>query len=179
MLHHYRRGSAVPRVRYGVITLAAFISVVVFVGSALTASPSLAFGRNGANLSAPAPASFVTESYYRIRWGSEDEFMTLFRKNHLPFLRRQLEKGILLEVRLDAPHEHQPEDSRWDLRMTLVYPNAAAAYRTDKISEAEYQAIVPSDTAEARFNREERRRFELLVAHWDVNVKSLEVLIRK
>lgn len=127
----------------------------------------------------PPSTSFVVESYYRIRWGSEEEFMTLFRKNHVPFLRRQLEKGILLDVQLDAPREHQPEESRWDLRMTLVYRDAATAYRTDNISEADYRAIVTNDQAEATFNREERRRFELLLAHWDVNVKRLDLLPSK
>lgn len=161
------------------IRLVVFVACASLVAAAcaLTASTSWAAGRLANQHAAAVP--FVVESYYRVRWGGEEEFMTLFRKNHLPFLRRQLDKGLLVEVRLDTPQEHLPEDSRWDLRMTLVYPDASAAYRTDKISEADYQAIVPSDSAEARFNREERRRFELLAAHWDVNVKSLEILTRK
>ncbi|MEO7135319.1 MAG: hypothetical protein ABI024_13985, partial [Vicinamibacterales bacterium] len=124
---------------------------------------------------APPSSPFVVESYYRIQWGGEEEFMRLFRKNHVPFLSRQLEKGILLDVQLDAPREHQPEESRWDLRMRLVYRDAATVYRADNITEADYRAIVKNDQAEAIFNREERRRFELLVAHWDVNVKRLEL----
>ncbi len=119
---------------------------------------------------------FVVESYYRIQWGHEEEFMALFRKNHLPFLRRQLEKGILLEVRFDRPREHMAEPGRWDLRMTLVYRDAATAYRTDNISEADYAGIVQDATAEAVFQREEARRFELLLAHWDLNVASLELV---
>ena len=105
--------------------------------------------------------------------------MALFRKNHVPFLQRQLEKGILLDVQLEAPREHQPEESRWDLRMTLIYRDAATAYRADNIAEADYNVIVKNDQAEAIFNREERRRFELLLAHWDVNVKRLELLPTK
>lgn len=128
---------------------------------------------------APPSTAFVVESYYRIRWGSEEEFMTLFRKNHIPFLQRQLEKGILLDLRLEAPREHQPEESRWDLRLTLVYRDAATAYRADNITEEDYSAIVKNDQAEATFNREERRRFELLVGHWDVNVKRVELLPAK
>lgn len=116
-------------------------------------------------------ASFVVESYYRVRWGDEDEFIALFHKNHVPFLRLQLEKGVLLEVRLDTPREHMPEDARWDLRMTLVCRDAAVAYQDDKITEADYSAIIKDDAAEEVFNREERRRFSLLLAHWDVNVK--------
>jgi hypothetical protein len=102
--------------------------------------------------------------------------MALFRKNHLPFLRRQLEKGILLDVRFDRPREHMAESDRWDLRMTLVYRDAATAYRPDNITEADYTAIVKGADAEAVFQREEARRFELLLAHWDLNVTSLELL---
>ncbi|MEO6222691.1 MAG: hypothetical protein ABIP90_05535 [Vicinamibacterales bacterium] len=123
-----------------------------------------------ASFAAP-PSSFVVESYYRVRWGDEDEFIALFHKNHVPFLRRQLEKGVLLEVRLDTPREHMPEDARWDLRMTLVYRDAAVAYQDEKITEADYSTIIKDDAAEEVFKREERRRFSLLLAHWDVNVK--------
>lgn len=118
---------------------------------------------------------FAVESYYRVKWGYEDEFMALFRKNHLPFLKRQLAKGVLLAVRLYSPQEHMPEEARWNLRMTLVYRDAATAYASDNITEDDYRAIVPSDEAEAIFKREEQRRFELLDAHWDINVKSVEV----
>lgn len=150
-----------------VLTVAIAVSGLVY-GQVLAPVPA-----------APSPTEFVVESYYRVRWGSDEEFMTLFRKNHVPFLRRQLEKGILLDVRLDAPREHQPEESRWDLRMTLVYRDAATAYRADNITEADYNAIIKDDQAEATFNREEQRRFEILLAHWDVNVKRLELLSAK
>lgn len=176
MPHSVRR---TPGTRSRGIRLFAFVTsaTLVAVAGALTTPMLDASVREASKTAAAGP--FVVESYYRVRWGGEEEFMTLFRKNHLPFLRRQLDNGLLLEVRLDAPQEHLPEDSRWDLRMTLVYPDAATAYRTDKISEADYQAIVSSDSAEARFNREEARRFELLTAHWDINVKSVDVLTRK
>jgi len=143
---------------------------------------SASSGRLYAQAVAPSGAAsstaFVVESYYRIRWGSEEEFMALFRKNHVPFLLRQLEKGILLDVKLEAPREHLPEESRWDLRMTLIYRDAATAYRPDNITEADYNAIVKDDQADEVFNREERRRFELLIAHWDLNVKRLELTVK-
>lgn len=163
-------GVAVGRnVWFGVLLLTVVIAVGGLVyGQALAPLPA-----------ASSSTAFVVESYYRVRWGSEEEFMTLFRKNHVPFLRRQIEKGILLDVRLDAPREHQPEESRWDLRMTLVYRDAATAYRADNITEADYNAIIRDDQAEEAFNREERRRFELLLAHWDVNVKRLDLVSAK
>lgn len=154
------------------VACCSLMSILLLFGSARAGAQNPPDGTQ----TTPGPKGFVVESYYRIRWGSEEEFMRLFRKNHLPFVRRQLEKGILLEVRLDSPREHMPEDSRWDLRMTLVYRDAAAAYRADNITEADYTTIVEDDDAEAVFQREERRRFELLLAHWDLNVKSIELL---
>lgn len=63
--------------------------------------------------------------------------------------------------------------------MTLVYRDAAAAYAKDNITEADYSAIVKDEAAEMVFQREEARRFELLLAHWDVNVKRVESLVIK
>ena len=138
--------------------------------------PAQSSAPTGTGTRTPPARAFVVESYYRIQWGREEEFMTLFRKNHLPFLKRQLEKGVLLEVRFDRPPEHMVESERWDFRMTLVYRDAATAYRTDNITEADYSAIVKDKDAEALFQREEQRRFEILLAHWDVNVHSVELL---
>ena len=119
---------------------------------------------------------FVVEGYYRFRWGAEQEFFELYRKNHVPFLKRMLEKGSLLEARLEKPREHLPEESRWDLRVTLVYRDAAAAFGYGEIDEVDYLAIAGEGEAERRFLAEERRRFELLEAHWDVNVQPIEEL---
>jgi hypothetical protein len=41
---------------------------------------------------------FAVEYYYKARWGFAEEFLALFRKNHWPVLRRQVEAGRLLRV---------------------------------------------------------------------------------
>jgi hypothetical protein len=146
---------------------------ILGVGLALAAPPPAPEAQAASATAAGPPAAFVVEYYYRFRWGFEEEFMDLFRRNHLPFLRRMLEKGILLEVRLDKPREHMTESERWDFRTTLVYRDAATAYAPDNIDEADFVAIVP-DAAAEEFKRQEQRRFELLLAHWDVNVGPIE-----
>ncbi len=133
----------------------------------------------GGPVGGPSAAPFVVESYYRVRWGSLDEFQQLFEKNHLPFLQAMLRSGVLLELRIEAPREHMPEAVRWDMRTTLVYRDAASAYLDEPVSESEYTAIVKDDQDEARFKREEQRRFALLEAHWDVNVKRLAMQVPK
>ncbi len=57
---------------------------------------------------------FVVEYYYKARWGHADEFLRLFRKNHYPVLKREVELGRLLRVWMDQPRYHATEDGRWD-----------------------------------------------------------------
>ena len=36
---------------------------------------------------------YVVEYYYKAKWGYADEFLTLFKKNHYPLLKRQAAAG--------------------------------------------------------------------------------------
>ena len=58
----------------------------------------------------------MVEYYYKTKWGYADEFITLFRKNHYPLLRKQVEMGRMLNVSAVAPVYHTTEDGRWDYR---------------------------------------------------------------
>ena len=117
----------------------------------------------------PAPAApataFVVEYYYKVKWGYFDEFMALYRKNHLPILRRHQEAGRILDMSAAFPRYHAGEDKRWDMRFTIVYRDLAAAY--ESTSEALIRELYPD---QATFRKEEQRRFELLLEHLDVPV---------
>jgi len=107
---------------------------------------------------------FVVEYYYKVKWGYADEFMRLFKKNHYPVLKKQMESGRILEVRAERPRYHTTEDGRWDYRVTIVFKNAAVA--SDSSGEdAIVKQLYPDQET---FKREEQRRFEILIAHWDV-----------
>ena len=41
---------------------------------------------------------FVVEYYYKTKWGHADEFLKLFKKNHYPLLKKQVEMGRMLKV---------------------------------------------------------------------------------
>src|SRR5207245_9780796 len=58
--------------------------------AALVVAPAV-----GATQAPPAGSSepFVVEYYYKVRWGFADEFIRLFKKNHFPVLKRQIELG--------------------------------------------------------------------------------------
>lgn len=112
---------------------------------------------------------FVVEYYYKVKWGHADEFLTLFKKNHLPLLRREIELGRMLEVTAVTPRYHTTEDGRWDYRVTIVFKNAAVA--NENFDEAALAKQIYPD--QETYKREEQRRFEILDAHWDLPIKNL------
>ncbi len=119
-----------------------------------------------ARAAAPAEAPFVVEYYYKAKWGYAEEFARLFAKNHLPVLRKQVESGRILEVKAVKPRYHATEEGRWDYRVTIVFRSAAAA--ADASGEAAIARQLYPD--QETFRREEQRRFEILLAHWDVPI---------
>src|SRR5207248_7992407 len=70
---------------------------------------------------------FVVEYYYKAKWGSADEFLQLFKKNHYPLLKKEVEMGRMLKVWVDQPRYHTTEDGRWDYRVTNVFKNSTVA----------------------------------------------------
>src|SRR5512142_1520784 len=70
---------------------------------------------------------FVAEYYYKARWSDTDEFIRLFKKNHLPVLKKQIETRRILRVSAVKPRYHATEDGRWDYRVTIVFKDVAAA----------------------------------------------------
>ena len=123
---------------------------------------------------APAAEPFTVEYYYRVRWGHQAEFLRLFRKNHLPVLEKEVQMGIMSSFSAVEPIYHS-DGGRWDLRVTIVYPSAAVAHAADPAADPAFRRALFPDTA--TFAAEERRRFEILDAHWDVPVVPL--ILRK
>lgn len=140
----------------------------------LVAALVLAFGvvgharpQNAQNADKP----FVIEYYYKVKWGHADEFITLFRKNHYPLLKKEVEMGRMLNVSAVAPVYHTTEDGRWDYRVTIVYKNAAIAHDNFDSATILKQLFPDQET----YKKEEQRRFEILEAHWDLPVKDVDL----
>ncbi len=122
--------------------------------------------------SAPSTeAPYTEEFYYKVKWGFADEFWRLFLKNHWPILRKQIESGRILEVRAEKPVFHATEDGRWDYRVTIVYRSTVARFAPVDTAALERQLFPDQET----FRREEQRRFELLLAHWDLPVERVKL----
>jgi hypothetical protein len=118
-----------------------------------------------------ADKPFVVEYYYKAKWGHADEFITLFKKNHYPVLKKEMEMGRMLKVSVVAPVYHTTEDGRWDYRVTIVFKNAAVA-NDNFDSAALLKQLFPDQDA---YKKEEQRRFEILDAHWDLPIKDVDV----
>ena len=106
--------------------------------------------------------------YYRTKWGAHEEFLELFVRNHWPILRAQREEGRLLDVILEVPRFHGDGRADWDVLVTIIYRDWAAMEEHSDPAIAE--KLFPDREAYAT---EERRRFELLEAHWDVPLDGI------
>lgn len=114
---------------------------------------------------------FVVEYYYKTKWGHADEFIALFKKNHYPVLKKEVEMGRMLKVSAVAPFYHTTEDGRWDYRVTIVYKNATVAHDGYDSSALLRQLFPDQET----YKKEEQRRFEILDAHWDLPLKEVDL----
>jgi len=118
-----------------------------------------------------ADKPYVVEYYYKARWGYADEFVRLFKKNHYPVLKKQIEMGRILKVSMVKPRLHATEDGRWDYRVTIVFKNVQMT--ADGFDEAALTKTLFPD--QETFKKEEQRRFEILIGHWDVPVDEVEL----
>ncbi len=127
-------------------------------------------------LALPAAAAenstYVVEYYYKVRWGSFGEWKRLFEKNHWPILKREREIGRILHVRAEVPRFHGTEEGRWDYRVTIVWKDAATEASPWPDQEQVTRELFPD---KATFEAEEQRRFELLLAHWDLPIRDDEL----
>jgi hypothetical protein len=120
-------------------------------------------------MSTPSPTGrpVRVECFYRVRWGGVDEFLELFRRNHWPVLREQVASGRLLDVTLHTPRFHGDGRADWNVLVAIVYRDWASM---EEHSEAAIVERLYPD--QETFRAEERRRFELLDAHWDVPLEE-------
>lgn len=113
---------------------------------------------------------YVMEYYYKVQWGHQQEFLNLFLKNHYPLLLKGVESGDFLSVKIETPSNHMTEDSRWDYRVTITFKNSTVATTSNPSEEVEMKKLFPDQTT---YQREEQRRFEILLAHWDLPVSDI------
>ena len=117
-----------------------------------------------------ADQPYSMEYYYKVQWGHQQEFLQLFLKNHYPLLQKIVESGRMLSVRIEQPANHTTEDGRWDYRVTIRFKNSTVATTANPDEERMIKQLWPD---QEKYKREEQRRFEILLGHWDLPVTDI------
>jgi len=118
----------------------------------------------------PVDAAPITiENYYKVKWGYADEFISLWKKNHYPLLKKLLEKGDILSIRAETPIIHSSEDSRWDFKVIITFKTEHLAFDYSIVDPYKKQLFPDQDA----YQKQEQHRFELVIAHWDVPVENV------
>ena len=146
-------------------------TLAIGLGTVLCAGYTGVSARQNAMAAEAKEQPYVIEYYYKAKWGHADEFLTLFKKNHYPVLKKEMELGRMLKVTMAAPRYHATEDGRWDFRVTIVYKNAAIANDNFDSAALIKQLFPDQDT----YKKEEQRRFEILDSHSDVPIKDVDL----
>jgi hypothetical protein len=120
---------------------------------------------------APQKDYFTIENYYKVKWGFADEFIKLWKANHYPLLEKAKENGDIITINAETPKLHNSEESRWDFKVTITFKNVALAFAEDLVTP--YKAKLYPDAN--KLVADEKHRFELLVAHWDVPVEAVDL----
>ncbi len=124
----------------------------------------------GAPPQSSAGQPYIVEYYYKCQWGHQQEFLGLFLKNHFPLLKKIQSTGRILSVKVESPAYHTTEDGRWDYRVTIVYKNSTVATSSNPDEEAFIKQLWPDQET---YKKEEQRRFEILLGHWDLPVTDI------
>ena len=124
----------------------------------------------GAPPHAAADQPYTMEYYYKVQWGKQQEFLQLFLKNHYPLLLKNVESGRAVSVKIETPANHMTEESRWDYRVTITFKNSTVGTTANPEEERLIEQLWPD---QATYKREEQRRFEILLAHWDLPLTNI------
>jgi len=116
---------------------------------------------------APAPKEHTTWYFYTVKWGHQDEFLDLFQRNHYPILKAQLGSKIR-KIRTFVPENHGDGRADWTFAVELTFTGREGGPTDAEIAKSLYPDL-------ATFHAEERRRFEILVAHWDVPLNEVDL----
>jgi len=132
--------------------------------------------REAAAMQAPAAQSSATAErtvwyFYKVKWGFQDEFVALFKKNHLPVLKAQQEAGRMTAVRTFVPTYHGDGRADWTFAVAITFRDTAAMMAPSG-EDAIVRRLYPD---QATFKKDEQRRFEILDAHWDVPLNELDL----
>lgn len=107
------------------------------------------------------------EWVFHVRWGHQHEWWKIFQKYQIATLDREKQLGFVTSYTVEVPDLHASDDSRWDYRIIITYPNYDASNHGDDVE----QQLFPDA---ATRDREEQMRWDLTVNHWDLPVHEID-----
>ena len=112
----------------------------------------------------------TVEWVYRVRYGYQDEWWRIFSKYQIAILERQKQLGYVTDFAVWAPGAHTDETSRWDYRVIITRASHDAPSGTSEGEVA--RQLFPDQEA---FHRDENRRWELTINHWDLPIHLVNI----
>ncbi len=110
------------------------------------------------------PSTLVTiEYYYKLVPGGTAEWLALYKKNHNPILKELMKEGILKSEKLYGRRFHA-ETPAWDYKIVMVWRDWMALEEAHHREPEIIRALYPDKAAH---DQQEKRRWEITVAHWD------------
>ncbi len=73
-------------------------------------------------------------------------------------------------MKVETPSNHMTEESRWDYRVTIVFKNSTIGTTADADEQSTIKRLWPDQET---YKKEEQRRFEILLAHWDLPLTDI------
>jgi hypothetical protein len=114
----------------------------------------------------PVKVSF----YYKVKWGAQAEFESLYFRNYHPVLLAQVGEGKRMKgVEVYKPTYHGDGRADWTFLVVVTYLNADASLE----SSHDQTIIARLYPDQQKYKHEEARRFELLDAHWDIPLTAV------
>jgi hypothetical protein len=141
--------------------------VAVFVVASLTGGDWS--GRASQPVAGGSVREVTTWYFYTVKWGHQDEFLDLFQRNHYPVLKARMQAGAYASVKTYVPRYHGDGRADWTFAVELVAREGATGVPPE---EETIRKLYPD---QAKFRREEQRRFEILAAHWDVPLNAVDL----
>jgi hypothetical protein len=120
-----------------------------------------------AQSAAPDANPYQLESVYRVKYGYQEEWWRIFQKYQIPRLDRERELGYVKSYTVVRPGWHLSEDSRWDYRIVVTFTSRASVGHEGEV----LRALFPD---KATRQREENRRWELTLNHWDLPIREID-----
>lgn len=120
---------------------------------------------------APPAAGKTVWYFYRVKWGFQDEFVDLFRRNHYPVLMEGMKRGRITGVDVFTPTYHGDGRADWTFAVEIRYRSGEAFIGPSGEDEIARKLYPDQET----FRKEEQRRFEILDAHWDVPLSEVRM----